>query len=286
VLRDALLLKLLSGELRLPAAAKLVEGVMSNVQLLIGGVSRYQDDYPSLRQTARRGGRTWCACGKHTKAGDILLMYFQRPHSGIIATARALGTAKPGRGWPYTAAIGNVKFLPNKISLDEIRTMFPRWRWHKYPRSHVYLDPHKANALLKRAKLKLKTSLVSVKVFGAGFGTPEGNCLVEKAACRAVKRYFSDRGYKVRSREKENIGYDFDVTSAKETLHIEVKGVSGNELSFPITSNEVKRAQTDKLFHLAVVTTARTAPRVKLFTAKEFLRRFNLKPLAYYATGH
>ncbi len=257
---------------------------MTNVQLILGGVSRYQDDYPSLRRTAKRRGKTWWACGKYTKKGDILLMYFQRPHSGIIATAKALKPAEPGRGWPYTAPIGSVKFLQSKISLDEIREMFPRWRWHNYPRSHVYLDQHKADTLLRRARAKLNTPPVSVNISGAGFGTPEENRLVEKAACNAVKDYFRKRKHRIRSREKENLGYDFDIICDGRILHVEVKGVSGSRLKFPITSNEVACAKFDRAFHLAVVTEARSGkPLVHLFTAKEFLKRFKLKPLAFYA---
>ena len=251
--------------------------------IILGGKSKYRNDYPLLRRTATRGGSTSWACGKKTEKGNILLMYFQKPHSGIIAVSRAVTAAEPGKEWPYVAKIGKVKFIPQKISLVEIRSLFPRWRWHKYPRSHVYLDDRKANVLLKRADLPLETPPVSVKASGAGFGTPKQNRLVEKSARQALMKYFPRHKYKIRSREKENIGYDFDVRSANETLHVELKGVSGTDLSFVITANEVKCACKDQRFRLAVVTNARTAPRVWLFTAKEFLKRFTLKPLAYYA---
>ena len=106
---------------------------------------------------------------------------------------------------------------------------------------------------------------------------------MEKAACNEVKAYFKKRKYSVHSREKENLGYDFDVVRDGKIMHAEVKGVSGSLLIFPITSNEVACARSDRAFHLAVVTEARKKPFIHLFTAKEFLKRFKLKPLAFYA---
>jgi hypothetical protein len=128
------------------------------------------------------------------------------------------------------------------------------------------------------------TPTVSVQVSGAGFGTPEQNRLVEKAACRVAREYFRNRGYKISSREKESLGYDFDVSRNREMLHVEVKGISGSVLRFPITANEVRCATSDSAFQLAVVTETRSKnPRIHLFDAKAFSRSFKLSALAFYA---
>ena len=127
-------------------------------------------------------------------------------------------------------------------------------------------------------------TLATVGVWGAGFGTPEQNRLVEKAACKAVKGYFRKCGYKISSREKECLGYDFDVSRNRETLHVEVKGISGSELRFPITANEIASAKSDPVFQLAVVTHARSkAPTIQIFGGKRFLQQVTLRPLAFYA---
>ena len=119
---------------------------------------------------------------------------------------------------------------------------------------------------------------------GAGFGSAERNRVVEQAACKLLKKYFNRLGYEVVSREKENLGYDFDVTKNGETIHVEVKGVSGSMLKFPITANEIACARTDSKFRLAVVVEATTPKRkIYIFTRKEFLSGFGLTPLAYFA---
>jgi hypothetical protein len=69
-----------------------------------------------------------------------------------------------------------------------------------------------------------------------------------------------------------------------EVLHVEVKGVSGAGLQFPITANEVGCARSDSAFQLAIVTEARTRKRhIDCFTGKQFLKRFKLHPLAFRA---
>src|SRR5208282_2300813 len=101
---------------------------------------------------------------------------------------------------------------------------------------------------------------------------------------KAVKRYFERQGYKVVSCERQNLGYDFNVSRNGEMLHVEVKGVSGLVSKFIITAGEVKCARTDSKFRLVVVTEATVPKRkIELFTPKEFLKFFKLKTIAYFA---
>lgn len=252
------------------------------IQIVHGGVRN--GDYDTIHRLAKLKKENRWACGKNTKAGDTLLISFLQPHSKIVASAVALKDARPGDYWPFMTRIGNIRLLSSPITLAEMKEMFPRWKWLNYPRSKQYLDKAKSDALLKRAGLKLKTPPVAVKVSGGGFGRPEQNRLVEQAACGAVQKLFSKRGYKVVSREKENVGYDFDVTKKSETIHVEVKGISGSVLKFPITANEVACAKTDSKFRLAVVTEATTPQKkVHIFGRKDFLKGFGLTPLAYFA---
>jgi hypothetical protein len=149
------------------------------------------------------------------------------------------------------------------------------------------LDEPKASKLLKLANRKGKQTAeptVRISAVGAGFGTPEQNRIVEKAACKAIQGHFESKGYKLVSREIEKVGYDFDARRNGEELHIEVKGVSGSVRKFIITPKEIKCARTDSKFRLAVVTEATASTRkIKIFKQKEFLKFFELKALAYSA---
>ena len=120
---------------------------------------------------------------------------------------------------------------------------------------------------------------------GAGFGDAKTNRLVEQAAITKVTRFLIRQGYTVRSRESEGIGYDLDASKNGKTLHVEVKGISGSKIQFPITTNEVQRAMTDSAFRLLAVTAARTrAARVHSFQRATFITGFELKPLSFMAT--
>lgn len=72
---------------------------------------------------------------------------------------------------------------------------------------------------------------------GAGFGDAKTNALVERAAVRKVTRHLEQRGFEITSRERDSIGYDLDARMGKIELHVEVKGVSGAKVQFPITKN-------------------------------------------------
>jgi len=118
---------------------------------------------------------------------------------------------------------------------------------------------------------------------GAGFGDTEKNSKVEKAAVRFVRKLFRKRGYEVKSREKECLGYDLDVRKGNEELHLEIKGVTGSIPEFPITPNEVLRSKSDKLFRLVVVTNALEKPNPELFTGDQFQTKYNLAPMVFMA---
>lgn len=256
------------------------------VHIIQGGADATNGDYGLVHKLARNGKTYIWACPKNTQSGDRLLIYFQQPHSEIVAVAQALSGAVPGEYWRYEAKIGRVQLLPNRIGLDEMRKRFPRWGWPRYPRGSTYLDDHKAKWFWTRAMQppapQLKVSKVAGR--GAGFGEAETNALVERAAVQAVRRQLVSEGYKIVSRERERIGYDLDATRDGTTLHIEVKGISGLLLQFPITGAEVKKSTSDAAFRLFAVTEARTKrPKIHRFGGREFIKRFALTPVCYIA---
>ena len=108
---------------------------------------------------------------------------------------------------------------------------------------------------------------------------------VEKAAVQFVWKKYERDGFKVKSREKDPVGYDLDAVKGKEKLKLEVKGTSSDISYAFITRKElgVCRGNPDA-WVLCMVTNALTSPKLKTFGAREFEQKFELAPLAYRAT--
>ncbi len=118
---------------------------------------------------------------------------------------------------------------------------------------------------------------------GAGFGDPETNRKVERAAVSATTRHYESQGWVVKSVEAENRGYDLLCEKVGDEIHVEVKGVQGTEAAFIITANEERAARTDVDFVLCVVTSALIGPTLNFYDAASFVQDFELSPLAYRA---
>jgi len=59
---------------------------------------------------------------------------------------------------------------------------------------------------------------------GAGFGLAAENRQVELAAIRAVRAHYRALGWRVRSVERDKVGYDLIAQRGTEEAHVEVKG--------------------------------------------------------------
>jgi len=119
---------------------------------------------------------------------------------------------------------------------------------------------------------------------GAGFGDPELNKKVERAAIDLVTNKFQNDGWTVVSLETQKCGFDLLCQRDGDEKHIEVKGISGTEISFIITANELRKAQSDPYFTIYAVTSALSEnPTLHSFTAQQFLENFSLDEIAYRA---
>jgi len=120
---------------------------------------------------------------------------------------------------------------------------------------------------------------------GGGFGSAESNALVEAAARKAVWDMYEAKGWQVVSVEHLKCGHDLECQKGNQEEHVEVKGTSGAEQSFPITRGEVRAAKRDQKWHLCVVTSAldTTNQKVMKHDRDDFLARFDLEPLQYMA---
>jgi hypothetical protein len=121
---------------------------------------------------------------------------------------------------------------------------------------------------------------------GGGFGDPQQNARVERAAVNVVKKSYQSCGWNVESKEEESLGYDLLCTRRSDEHHVEVKGARGALRAVVITKNEKTAAEQDRAFRLIAVTNALDAKRRRLqvFPGPEFVRKFRLSPIAFTAT--
>jgi hypothetical protein len=116
-----------------------------------------------------------------------------------------------------------------------------------------------------------------------GFGTPEHRKKVERAAERAVIAYYKTKGFNHSDRTKESCGYDFLFWKGAKSLHVEVKGTSGENAGFFLTHNEHAAGyKRNPAWRLAMVTNALSdAPVVEIFDAKMLRKSFDLTPYVF-----
>ena len=122
----------------------------------------------------------------------------------------------------------------------------------------------------------------AIKNGGGGFGDPETNEKVERAAIAHVESHYRSDGWLVQTKEKEHLGYDLLCKRRDEVLYLEVKGIQRTVQSFIITRNE-KRKANDPRFKLCVVTSALTDPEMTEYTGDELLKQFDFTALAFKA---
>lgn len=94
-------------------------------------------------------------------------------------------------------------------------------------------------------------------------------CLkVELAAYEAVTKKYSAMGYQIDPIwKRQKCGWDLEATCNKHRLYIEVKGVSGNDVSAELTPNEFAKSQEQSGYRICIVTAALKKPCVHTFSA-------------------
>lgn len=109
---------------------------------------------------------------------------------------------------------------------------------------------------------------------------------VERRAVEIVTHWLEDRKWTVKSVEKEkNRGYDLLCKRGDLTRFIEVKGKNGQDQSFFITKNELKKAKDEpKFFYIFIVTSALSDhPLIHFYSGRKLQERFDFEPLLYAA---
>jgi hypothetical protein len=127
-------------------------------------------------------------------------------------------------------------------------------------------------------------NIAHVRATGAGFGSAKENAKVEAAGITAVHAWYTDRGWKVNSVERDRCGFDLECRNGSVEENAEVKGVSGDRESCIITAAEVIQARNNPKSVVWVVTRALVGPKLHRYSGTEFIERFKLTPIQYIAT--
>ncbi len=107
---------------------------------------------------------------------------------------------------------------------------------------------------------------------------------VEQEAIREVTEWYELHGWHVESKEADHIGYDLHCTKGSECRHVEVKGRSQLPDVVLFTVNEWNNAVNDGQFYVAIVSGIGNKRRPMIqWTAQEFQREYEVKPIVYHA---
>ncbi|MBJ7882323.1 protein NO VEIN domain-containing protein [Gelidibacter salicanalis] len=90
---------------------------------------------------------------------------------------------------------------------------------------------------------------------------------VEISAVEKTIKHFEELDYIVISKEKDNVGWDLEASNDKETLLLEVKGLSGKIVSIELSPNEYQKSNEYKnKYKLCIVTNALSEPKLEIFS--------------------
>ncbi|MCP3657592.1 MAG: DUF3883 domain-containing protein [Herbaspirillum sp.] len=117
------------------------------------------------------------------------------------------------------------------------------------------------------------------------FGDADHRKRVEKASESLVIDYYESQGFGSLRVTHLPCGYDFAFSKDDEVLHVEVKGTAGATPRFFLTRNEyLKGKEGNPNWRLAMVTSALSDnPRLKIYSAKELDRFFDMETYVYIA---
>ncbi|HET7089019.1 MAG TPA: DUF3883 domain-containing protein [Anaerolineae bacterium] len=120
-----------------------------------------------------------------------------------------------------------------------------------------------------------------------GSGKLETNRKIKRAAISYVTKHYKSQGWNVQPVEADKRGFDLLCSKGSKVEHVEVKGIKGDTESFMITASEVKQVRIDQYFVLYVVRFATSKqPQLSQYTAKAFVKKFDLAPMVFRASRH
>jgi hypothetical protein len=106
------------------------------------------------------------------------------------------------------------------------------------------------------------TETLAVTPAGAWYGDPATNTEVEAIAMQVVSDSYRKDHWAIEDVSRDKCGWDLTATRDGEERHLEVKGVTGALPRFLLTKNEFDVAARDPSWRLAIVTSAKTLPKL------------------------
>ncbi len=98
---------------------------------------------------------------------------------------------------------------------------------------------------------------------------------IEARAIKIVSKYYKQKGYKITSVEKDNVGWDLNAIFNEIEIKIEVKGLSGPQIVIELTPNEYTHLNKySDSYRLCVVTDTLTKPKLKIFSYSADIERW------------
>jgi hypothetical protein len=91
--------------------------------------------------------------------------------------------------------------------------------------------------------------------------------LIETRAVEEVKKFYETQQFSIVTREKENIGWDLDISKGNIKFHVEVKGTASLGINVQFSPNEFEQMKQKRLdgYKVAIVTDTLGKPLVKIF---------------------
>ncbi|MBP7260271.1 MAG: DUF3883 domain-containing protein [Bacteroidia bacterium] len=94
---------------------------------------------------------------------------------------------------------------------------------------------------------------------------------VELAAMNLTADYFSNSGWDVEDVSSKNWGWDMQASKGNAQLHLEVKGLSGDNLTVELTPNEYAKCKNNSIYRICIVNNALDSKRriLRIFYFKQ-----------------
>lgn len=184
----------------------------------------------------------------------------------------------------------DVDILPTTIAADELKAMpeLAGMELFRAPQmsNPVYIGPEEMSAIERQVGPWPEypgdaPSAIIVSSAGAAFGDAVTNEVVEQAAMEEVMAYYHGLGFVTQDVSALKCGWDVTCESPDYgELHVEVKGISGSQVTFLLTANEYRTATADPSWRLAAVTDALgTRPTITVLTGVQAVA--GSQPLMY-----
>ncbi|NJK58987.1 MAG: tetratricopeptide repeat protein [Oscillatoriales cyanobacterium SM2_1_8] len=105
----------------------------------------------------------------------------------------------------------------------------------------------------------------------------------EKRALELVLEQYNQEGWEIAPAPSRKAGYKFRALRGEVEEDVEVKGLVSSDLTFAMSSREVRQAEANPNFVLWAIANALSEPEPQCWRGREILEKFALDPMKYLA---